>query len=531
MYKHEDFVPTLLKSKLPKNLEIIKNGHYEKTEKYYLLHKYLQDIDIRVEENGSEIVPILKGKNILITGVTGFLVKSSVIQYFFNRFLHVLLVLIGKLLLEKLLRSCKDIGTIYIIVRTKKEKSPELRVNELLDGLVRIPLKLISQIQLTTPTKRAAFKKLAEIYPSYKEKVVGIPGDFEAVDLKISENWRKTIKSNVNIIYHMSATVRFDEKLSRAIKINIHVFAYMSTVFSNCSKKSIAEKVYEPLLDPYKVMDLVENFSEEIDNRMAPGILGDTPNTYTFTKQISEYLVSIETKGIPTCIHRPSIVISSVREPMKSWVDSIYGPVGLIIAGCLGLIHVTYGDPEIYLDFVPSDFAINSFIVSSYKVAKEKVKDTIQVFNNTTEIENKWETKKFSLLPKYTNLIGSEKLIMKTFWRMIPSYTWYLVLNFWLNAVPIYCIDFLAGLMGKPKLVNNISNGVIAITLILSIYFLSETIFFFIPLTLVSIFLYFMVTGKIIVTFIPNDFYVLLKNHLHSKHDRFTVLAVRVVIL
>lgn len=56
------------------------------------------------------------GKNIFITGGSGF---------------------IGKILIEKLLRSCPQIGTIYILIRSKKGKSGAERVQELIDTPVR----------------------------------------------------------------------------------------------------------------------------------------------------------------------------------------------------------------------------------------------------------------------------------------------------------------------------------------------------------------------------------------------------------
>ena len=42
----------------------------------------------------------------------------------------------GKILIEKLLRSCPGIGTIYILVRTKKGVKPEDRIKELLESPV-----------------------------------------------------------------------------------------------------------------------------------------------------------------------------------------------------------------------------------------------------------------------------------------------------------------------------------------------------------------------------------------------------------
>ena len=49
------------------------------------------------------------GKRVLVTGATGFM---------------------GKVLLEKLLRSCQNISTIYLLIRPKREKSPQQRLDE-----------------------------------------------------------------------------------------------------------------------------------------------------------------------------------------------------------------------------------------------------------------------------------------------------------------------------------------------------------------------------------------------------------------
>lgn len=52
------------------------------------------------------------GKNILITGVTEFLGSYHLYGSIFKLFL-------GKVILEKILRSIPDVGTIYLLIRSK----------------------------------------------------------------------------------------------------------------------------------------------------------------------------------------------------------------------------------------------------------------------------------------------------------------------------------------------------------------------------------------------------------------------------
>jgi fatty acyl-CoA reductase len=71
--------------------------------------------DLLQEENDLSKLPnrvadTLSGRAILVTGGTGFM---------------------GKVLIEKILRTCSDVDTIYILIRAKKGKQPCHRVDEL----------------------------------------------------------------------------------------------------------------------------------------------------------------------------------------------------------------------------------------------------------------------------------------------------------------------------------------------------------------------------------------------------------------
>jgi hypothetical protein len=47
----------------------------------------------------------------------------------------------GKVLLEKLLYSCSDVRTIYILIRTKRCKTPEVRTEEML----KLPVSMMAE--------------------------------------------------------------------------------------------------------------------------------------------------------------------------------------------------------------------------------------------------------------------------------------------------------------------------------------------------------------------------------------------------
>lgn len=67
--------------------------------------------------NKPTIPDFFAGKNIFITGATGFL---------------------GKALIEKLLRSAPKVGTIYILLRPKRGKELDERLKTLINDRVSI---------------------------------------------------------------------------------------------------------------------------------------------------------------------------------------------------------------------------------------------------------------------------------------------------------------------------------------------------------------------------------------------------------
>ena len=57
-------------------------------------------------------------------------------------------------------------------------------------------------------------------------------------------------------------------------------------------------------------------------------LIGQCPNTYTYTKALAEQILEIERGDIPLAIVRPSIVTAAEKEPQPGWIDNLNGPTG-----------------------------------------------------------------------------------------------------------------------------------------------------------------------------------------------------------
>lgn len=108
---------------------------------------------------------------------------------------------LGKLMVEKLLRSCPEVEKVYILARAKKGKNVRECVNE----LIRVP----------------AFDKLRESHADALEKIIAIEGDITKEKFGMSDADLKLLYDKVGVVIHSAATVRFTEPLRVATQINL----------------------------------------------------------------------------------------------------------------------------------------------------------------------------------------------------------------------------------------------------------------------------------------------------------------------
>ncbi|MBW00321.1 Fatty acyl-CoA reductase 2, partial [Eschrichtius robustus] len=98
---------------------------------------------------------------------------------------------------------------------------------------------------------------------------------------------------------------------------------------------------------------------DAIIDEITPKLIGDRPNTYTYTKALGEMVVQQESGKLNIAIIRPSIVGATWQEPFPGWVDNINGPTGLIVAAGKGFLRSIRATPMAVADLIPADIVVN----------------------------------------------------------------------------------------------------------------------------------------------------------------------------
>ncbi|KAL2734726.1 fatty acyl-CoA reductase wat-like isoform X2 [Vespula maculifrons] len=390
------------------------------------------------------LTPIQKfyhGESIFITGGTGF---------------------IGKLLIEKLLRGCPSISCIYVLIRTKKEKNVLQRMEEIVED--------------------SLFSILKKEQPQFEKRIVAIEGDCSLPNLGISINDRATLIREVSIVFHVAATVKFNEKMKLAADINVRSlkdaiylskkmpklkvrilsyvwvssFVHVSTAYANCLQNPIEEKFYDPPMDADKFIDLMDSIDEKLLDDITPQLLGIWPNTYVYTKSIAENVVKKHADLIPIGIFRPGIVIPTYREPICGWINNMYGLVGVTAGGAMGLIRTNHCDGSMKVSVVPGDLTTNALIVSAWDIANNRrSSEEIPIYNYVSKDNPITFEELKDMSAKYMLSVPTNEAIWYYSFRNTKYRPIHLFYTCFLHLLPAFIIDMIALCMIKqPRLLK-----------------------------------------------------------------------------
>lgn len=366
-------------------------------------------------------------KNIFVTGCTGF---------------------VGKVLLEKILRSVPNIGTIYLLVRARKGSSAIERFNN----------EIISSECFNRLRNELGITKFNELI---NNKCVPVIGELTQQHVGLSDHDLQLILSNVTIILHCAAVVDFNERLDRAIELNVlgtlrmldiakrchhmSAFVHVSTCYVNSNRRGwIDETVYPLGFEPESILQKVGSMQiSELDRLAGTGFLGEWPNTYTYTKAMTENLLSRRHDHIPVAIVRPSIVGAAYKEPTPGWVDALTAAGAVYIACGLGVLKFVPGKLTSIADIVPVDYVVNVILSSVPAVADQPNKLLVLHASTSTQHPKRWGHSMYPVVDYFTQHPAPRRLGKPTF-KFIPSPQEYQLQFFLRYSIPSSILGTLA---------------------------------------------------------------------------------------
>lgn len=114
---------------------------------------------------------------------------------------------------------------------------------------------------------------------------------------------------------------------------HLKAFVHVSSAYAHCIRSKIHEEFYnDEEVEAADIIDLCRKGDPEELNRpdVTRKLIGKHPNTYTYTKAVTELMLQRQASHLPVVIFRPSIVVAAWKSPTPGWVDNFNGPTGIV---------------------------------------------------------------------------------------------------------------------------------------------------------------------------------------------------------
>ncbi|GLV36882.1 uncharacterized protein CBL_02283 [Carabus blaptoides fortunei] len=381
----------------------------------------------------SKVIEFFNGKNCFITGGTGF---------------------VGIALIEKILRSIPNVGTIYLLMRPKKGKEIQERLAEIKANSVFEKLK-----------EQKSKEELEQLF----SKLCAIAGDVGEKGMGLSTSDRALLCNEANIVFHSAATLDFEGGLKPTVQINLLgtrqvtelccdmknlcCLVHVSSAYVNSFLLHAEEQIYPLSEDPEHIIKLVNELNEEQLNDMTPKLLGKHPNTYTFTKQMAEHEIQKCEAKFPCTIVRPSQIGGAWMEPMPGWTISKNGPQGFVMGAAMGVIRRIPMPLNNVCDYIPVDIVVNTLLAAACHVGTVKP-DKVEIYQATSSERRPF---RWTMVEDQINNNLQKYPLKAAIWyphlKLLPTYERFKLSAIFVHLLPALILDFVIKITGgRPKL-------------------------------------------------------------------------------
>nr|AJA71626.1 male sterility protein [Triticum aestivum] len=322
------------------------------------------------EMDVDRVVGYFKDKSILITGSTGFL---------------------GKVLVEKILRVQPDVKKLFLLIRASDVES-----HSYADFLNPIMGKQIFQVLKE--------KHGLEFDNFVKEKICPLVGDVMHENFGLDTVKLREVSKDIDVIINGASTTNFSERYDVAFDTNVlgvkhtckfakkctklKMLLHVSTAYVAGEKEGlITEKTFlmgETLrvgthLDIEIELNLIKDTKRELRassstekaERKTMKELGlkrarnfGWPNTYLFTKAMGEMMMGHLRGDVPVVIIRPSIITSTIKEPLPGWIEGIRTVDTVIMGHAKQTLPSFVINLDLTLDMIPGDMVVNAMMAA-----------------------------------------------------------------------------------------------------------------------------------------------------------------------